>query len=203
MNAGNLVFLHPKPIEASGMKDDELDDLIQNWENKTYPSKGDNPNLSGQEEMIPKKLVARGSVNLIDKLNGKMYWARKYAKEVILALKANSGIMLSDEYEKKLEELDNIRPGEGVPILDVPGAKTKVDPVLLAKVSVYFTSEDHARRFLEPLKDLDNKQIIALVKKKYEDGVCTNISKDLWKVLHDAKLYKAGYSNWNAQLPKK
>ena len=49
---------------------------------------------------------------------------------------------------------------------------------------------------------MNDKEIITLVKKYRDLGWCT-ASKGLWKVLHDANLYKPLYTNWNAQLPKK
>ena len=50
---------------------------------------------------------------------------------------------------------------------------------------------------------MNDKEIITLVKKYRDVGLCTDTSKNLWKVLHDAKLYKPIYTNWNAQLNKR
>ena len=74
------------------------------------------------------------------------------------------------------------------------------EEVLLEKLSVFFTSDDHARRFLNAVKQMSDKEIVALVNKKYEDGVCTNKKKALWQVLFDAGLYTAKYGNWNKML---
>ena len=76
------------------------------------------------------------------------------------------------------------------------------DEILLTKLSSFFISEDAAKKFLDAARTMSNKEIIALVKQKIKYKACTDSSKGLWKVLHDAGLYTAGYSNWNAQIPR-
>ena len=92
-----------------------------------------------------------------------------------------------------LQEYDELHPAGD--------SKPYDEEVLVDRLSVYFTSEDQARRFMNAAKQMkSDKEIVALVKKKWNDGVCTNKSIDLWRLLHDAGLYTAGYGNWNKQL---
>ena len=77
------------------------------------------------------------------------------------------------------------------------------DETILLKLSPYFKDEVTATRFLNSVRLMNDKEIIALVKKYRDTGLCTDTSKSLWKVLHDAKLYKPLYTNWNAQLNKR
>ena len=81
--------------------------------------------------------------------------------------------------------------------------KSDEDETLLTKLSLYFKDEDAAKRFLNKVRLLKGREIINMVQKNYDNKLCTTISKDLWQVLHDANIYKLGYSNWNAQLKKK
>ena len=77
------------------------------------------------------------------------------------------------------------------------------DDTILLKLSPYFKDEATIKRFLNSVRLLNDKEIIALVKKYRDAGLCTDISKGLWKVLHDANLYKPLYKNWNAQINKR
>lgn len=74
------------------------------------------------------------------------------------------------------------------------------DEILLTKLSMFFKGEDIAKRFLDAARTMNDRQIIALVKHYKEYGNCTNTSKALWEVLHEAGVYTAGYSNWSAQI---
>ena len=76
------------------------------------------------------------------------------------------------------------------------------DNELLMRLALYFKDEATASRFLKSVRQLDDKEIITLVKKYNSAGLCSDTSKALWRILHDANLYKTGYSNWNAQLLK-
>lgn len=79
----------------------------------------------------------------------------------------------------------------------------KKEETILLKLSLYFKDEDTAKRFLNSVQQMNDREIITLVK-KYRDGcLCTDTSKNLWKVLHEADLYKSLYTNWNAQLNKR
>ena len=75
------------------------------------------------------------------------------------------------------------------------------DEILLTKLSPYFKDEVVTERFLKAARTMDNRKIIALVKHYKEYGKCSDTSKALWDVLHEAGIYTAGYSNWNAQFP--
>lgn len=71
---------------------------------------------------------------------------------------------------------------------------------ILLKLSAYFNDDDCAKRFLESVKVMNDMEIITLVIKYYEAGLCSTTSKALWKLLSDAHLYRAGFSNWNGQI---
>lgn len=74
------------------------------------------------------------------------------------------------------------------------------EDILLLKLSLYFKDEDTARRFLKSVRQMNNTEITTLVNNYHKAGLCTDVSKNLWKALHDAGLYKPGYTNWNAQV---
>jgi hypothetical protein len=76
----------------------------------------------------------------------------------------------------------------------------KGEDILLLKLSLYFKDEETVRRFLKSVRQMNNTEITTLVSNYHKAGLCTDVSKNLWKVLHDAGLYKPGYTNWNAQV---
>jgi hypothetical protein len=81
-------------------------------------------------------------------------------------------------------------------------ASAKEEDTLL-RLSLYI-KENLAGKFLESAHKMKtNKEIIALVRKYYDENLITGDSTDLGAVLHDANLYKPLYTNWNAQLNKK
>ena len=111
------------------------------------------------------------------------------------------GIQLSEEYEEKLAKLDNVRPGEDMSFLVTVKPEKEADDELLLKLSLYFKDDDIARRFLKSVRDMKaDTEIITLVKKHRDAKTCTDTSKKLWKILHDANIYKAKYRNWMDQL---
>lgn len=80
--------------------------------------------------------------------------------------------------------------------------KTEAVQTLLLKLSMYFRDEAAAERFYKAIDGMSDKVIITIVKRFSNAKLLSNTSKDLWKLLHDANLYKAGYTNWNGQLNK-
>lgn len=170
-----------------------------------YPQHaGDNQaadNHAENEELIPTFIVKGASMSRIDDMEGKQFWERKFTKDVLKALKKKSGIKLSQEYEEKLEKLDEVRPNDDVSLPSVPGAKYNEEE-LLSKLCLYFRDEETAKRFLNSVKNMNDKEIIARVKKDKNAKICSDTSKSLWRVLHDAHIYKATYANWNKQLNK-
>lgn len=74
------------------------------------------------------------------------------------------------------------------------------DEILLTKLSMFFKDEEIAKRFLDAARTMEDRRIIALVKHYKKYGNCTDTSKALWNVLHEAGVYTAGYSNWSAQI---
>lgn len=155
-----------------------------------------------EENMIPTIIVAGASMSRIDAVFLKVYWERKFTKENIIAMKNKLGITLSDEYEEKLDHLDDIRPGEDVSLPPIVVAERDADNGLLLKLSVYFTDENVARRFLNAISNTSDKETIAILKNYRDKGFCRETSKALWRLLHDGGLYDSGYTNWNAQLNK-
>jgi len=77
----------------------------------------------------------------------------------------------------------------------------KIDEeVLLTRLSVFIPDEVIAKKFVEAVKDMNDRQTIALVKHYKQYGQCVDTSKALWELLHEAGLYTAKYSNWSAQI---
>ena len=74
------------------------------------------------------------------------------------------------------------------------------DEDILLKLELYFKDEASTQRFLKSVKDMNDTEIITLVKKYWQAGLCTDASKNLWRVLYEANLYKATYANWNKQV---
>ena len=152
-------------------------------------------------DIMSKFIVSGASMSRIDEMIEKAYWERKYTKEDIIALKNKMGIQLSEEYEEKLAKLDNVRPGEDMSFLVTVKPEKEADDELLLKLSLYFKDDDIARRFLKSVRDMKaDTEIITLVKKHRDAKTCTDTSKKLWKILHDANIYKAKYRNWMDQL---
>lgn len=77
---------------------------------------------------------------------------------------------------------------------------TEGDETLLTKLSLCFKDEDTARRFLTSIKEMDDTEIVRLVRKYSDSRLCKDASKALWKLLSEAGLYKTGYPNWNKQM---
>ena len=77
---------------------------------------------------------------------------------------------------------------------------TEGDETLLTKLSLCFKDEDTARRFLTSIKEMDDTEIVRLVRKYSDSRLCKDTSKALWKLLSEAGLYKTGYPNWNKQM---
>lgn len=157
---------------------------------------------------IPEFIVAGASMSRIDAMEDKQYWERKFTKDDIIALKKMTGVTLTPEYEMKLMKLDDVRPGDVIIIPTAPEsdngeekAKSK-DDVLLLKLSLFFKDENSSVRFVNSISDMDDKEIITLLKKYRDAGLCSDTSKALWRELNKAGLYKTGYTNWNAQLNK-
>ena len=77
------------------------------------------------------------------------------------------------------------------------------EAAFLDKLSLCFKNNDEARRFLTSIREMNNTDTVRLAKKYRDNDLCTDISKNLWKLLYDAGLYKASYQNWNNQMNKR
>lgn len=117
---------------------------------------------------------------------------------------------------KKEKEEDYYNPDNWLNILTIAAVLQEFDEqqktvkketdetqTLLLKLSLYFKDEATAGRFCNSINGMSDKEIITIVKNYQNAKLCLDTSKNLWKLLHDANLYKAGYSNWNAQLNKR
>ena len=92
-----------------------------------------------------------------------------------------------------LQEYDELHQAESE-------ADEDCDEDILLKLELYFKDEASTQRFLKSVKDMNDTEIITLVKKYWQAGLCTDASKNLWRVLYEANLYKATYANWNKQV---
>jgi hypothetical protein len=169
---------------------------------------GPNAEQANGGKSIPAYIVAGASMSRIDAMEDKQYWERKFTKDDIIALKKITGVTLTPEYEMKLMSLDVVRPGD---VILIPTATESVngvedvkgkDDVLLLRLSLFFKDENTSVRFVNSIKDMDDKEIITLLKKYRDAGLCSDTSKSLWRELNKAGFYKTGYTNWNAQLNK-
>ena len=107
-----------------------------------------------------------------------------------------NAVVEKSEEEREGEEEEREREGE-------EKGEEKEEEAILLKLSLYFKDEDASKRFLNSVRQMNDREIITLLKKYRDGGLCTDTSKNLWMVLHDANLYKASYKNWNAQLNKR
>jgi hypothetical protein len=67
---------------------------------------------------------------------------------------------------------------------------------------IFWGDEEKADNFLENIQNMKPKQITELVKNLVFDNEISGMSKgrDLWKVLHENRLYGPSESNWNQQV---
>ncbi len=139
----------------------------------------------------------------------KAYWQRKGLKDCIVVLTNKLALPLGDEYEKRLERLDDVRPGETVP---PPPASKQDDSALIAKLILFFKVkegmtteelEEKVRWFLEKIGGYtDDKDVIICIKKLVDSNQMDVFnSKKLHEILHAEGLYKKGYSVWQEQMP--
>ena len=155
-----------------------------------------------EDDKIPRFTVAGASVRRIELAEKKSYWERIYTKHDIMALKKEMNVKLSDEFEERLERLDDLRPGEDTSLPTIVISDKNEDEVLVSKLCVYFTNEIMARRFLNAIHNMTDVEVIAILKNYLHDGFCKKAPKGLWRVLYDAGRYRPKYSNWHAQLSK-
>ena len=71
---------------------------------------------------------------------------------------------------------------------------------LVLKLTPYFRDEGTVKRFLAAVHGEKDTKVITFVANYYNNHLCTDVSKDLWEVLHQAKIYKARAKNWYAQI---
>ena len=183
-----LQNLHNRPIFISARKRVE----------STGKSDESNDN---EGDKIPVYTVAGASMRRIELAENRPYWERKYTKNDIMALKKEMNVKLGDEFEERLERLDDLRPGEDASLPSIVSDKNE-DEVLVSKLCVYFTNDIMARRFLNAIHNMTDVEVIAILKNYKNDGFCKNAPKGLWRVLFNAGRYKSKYSNWHAQLSK-
>ncbi|MBO4706097.1 MAG: hypothetical protein J5647_10215 [Spirochaetaceae bacterium] len=170
---------------------------------KSVESNGERDESDDNEgDKIPRYTVAGASMRRIELAENKSYWERKYTKHDIMALKKEMNVKLSDEFEERLERLDDLRPGEDTSLPTIVISDKNEDEVLVSKLCVYFTNEFMARRFLNAIHNMTDVEIIAILKNYINGGFCKEAPKGLWRVLYNAGRYKSKYSNWHAQLNK-
>ena len=182
-----LQNLHNRPI------------LISAGKRVESTGKSDKSDKNGGDK-IPVYTVAGASMRRIELAENKPYWERKYTKNDIKALKKEMNVKLGDEFEERLERLDDLRPGEDTSLPSI--VISDKDEVLVSKLCVYFTNEFMARRFLNAIHNMTDVEVIAILKNYLHDGFCKKAPKGLWRVLYDAGRYRPKYSNWHAQLSK-
>ena len=140
-------------------------------------------------------------------------WVNRY--DHLSKDKSVRGQLFSDEKDYSINEEECYNTDNWLSILTIAAVleeydeRHRADAVMLdeeeerkilLKLSAYFNDDDCAKRFLESVKVMNDTEIITLLIKYYEAGLCSTTSKALWKLLSDAHLYRAGFSNWNGQI---
>jgi seryl-tRNA synthetase len=79
--------------------------------------------------------------------------------------------------------------------------KEKMDG-LVVRLSPFFTSEAVARRYLTAIRGLRDTDVAMVTNSYWEKGAFQKKARktQLWRVLNEAKLYRASESNWNAMV---
>ena len=72
----------------------------------------------------------------------------------------------------------------------------EMDEERLDKLELYFVDRETASRFLKKAREMENTEIIMMVKKYEEKKLCKSHSKGLWELLYP-DIYKSGYKAWN------
>lgn len=98
-----------------------------------------------------------------------------------------------------LQEYDELH---GATSPTVAAADKHDDTALVVKLSLCFINEEVARKFLTAVRDMDDDLTIALVQSYQNQKLCTDTTIRLWRMLKDAGLYKASFSNWNKHMNK-
>lgn len=98
-----------------------------------------------------------------------------------------------------LQEYDELH---GATSPTVTAADKHDDTALVVKLSLCFINEEVARKFLTAVRDMDDDLTIALVQSYQNQKLCTDTTIRLWRMLKDAGLYKASFSNWNKHMNK-
>jgi chromosome segregation ATPase len=73
---------------------------------------------------------------------------------------------------------------------------------LVARLSSFFTNEAMARRYLNAIHGLRDTDVAMVTNSYWEKGAFQKKARktQLWRVLNEAKLYRASESNWNAMV---
>lgn len=95
-----------------------------------------------------------------------------------------------------------MRAFRDTPTQSQPTAEETDEKVVKDLCGIFYGNEEEARKFLHQIRGMKNTEIVALVKKRVNEGIISELSchRDLWKILHDNGLYTATESNWNMQL---
>ena len=159
-------------------------------------------------DTVPKTDLVEFLRQSIDETSIKCFWERHFNRISIDRAVSHFSLELGEEYDEKLRHLDDFRRGES---LDFPNVKPKAkegekqqmtDEEIVSKLSMFFIDEDTTRRFFRSIKGQKDAEITSLVNHYWEMGAILKWTKKtkLWRALHNAELYKASESNWNAMV---
>lgn len=140
----------------------------------------------------------------------KAYWQRKGLKDGFVALTKKLNLSLGEEFDKRLERLDDVHPGEAI---SSPPAPKLEDPALITRLSLFFKVkedmtteelEEKVRQFLAKLRDFrEDVEITTYINKlKCSNEINIFNSHKLWDILHEAGLYNKTHSTWGEQVSK-
>ena len=99
-----------------------------------------------------------------------------------------------EEVRQELSELQELAGGGDDGVED--------EEVLVDRLSQYFTNENAAKRFLAAIRGRSDAEVARTANKCWRSGAILKTARKthLWRVLHEAKLYRALESNWNAMV---
>lgn len=106
--------------------------------------------------------------------------------------------------EAKVQELQKSQPNvtSEENTLDGSNSPSCEEMTIELLTHIFYNNEDNVKEFLEKIKGFSDVEIIDVVHTWVKDKKISSKSykRDLWRVLHAARLYTATESNWNTVL---
>jgi hypothetical protein len=177
----------------------EAEQMLQNWREM---HKAELSNIKQWQPAISKQLDAIETSlmqlpadlcyqkDLFGALMHRLLYLDIPRKKLLMLL---SALVLRQQLRNWLEQLDK----------DLTNDARKTELKLILKLTpLFYDNIDSASEFVALAKELNTTEITSLVSRWVRDKrICANhCHRPLWTILHDAGIYKATESNWNAML---